>query len=116
MIIHYIFVLVSWNGQQTAVLYFHLDDVHVPEQVFMVKLLRMQKRPSFSATKDEICDVQNEPIVQKLFEDAIEVLRLAGVYEKDTGKVSALAFRLFHFFICTPSIKDLENMRGGGSL
>lgn len=97
MIIHYIFVLVSWNGQQTAALYFHVDDVHVPEQVFMVKLLRMQKRPSFSATKDEICDVQNEPIVQKLFEDAVEVLRLAGAYEKDTGKVSALAFRLFHF-------------------
>ena len=48
----------------------------------------MQKRPSFSATKEEICDVQSEPIVQKLFEDAIEVLRLAGAYEKDTGKLT----------------------------
>ena len=60
----------------------------------MVQLLRMQKRPSFSATKEEICDVQNEPIVQKLFEDAIEVLRLAGAYEKDTGKLSALVWLL----------------------
>lgn len=62
----------------------------------MVILLRMQKRPSFSATKEEIGDIQNEPIVKKLFEDAIEVLRLAGAYEKDTGKPSALAFGLFH--------------------
>ena len=45
----------------------------------------MQKRPSFSATKEEICDVQIEAIVQKLFEDAIEALRLAGAHEKDTG-------------------------------
>ena len=62
----------------------------------------MQKRPSFCGTKEEICDFQNEPtgIVQKLFEDAIEVLRLAGAYEKDklTGKVSAVDFRQFHFF------------------
>ena len=55
--------------------------------MFMVKLLRMQKRPSLSATQEEISDVQNEPIVQKLFEDAIEVLRLAGAYEKDSGKL-----------------------------
>jgi len=48
----------------------------------------MQKRPSFSETKEEICDFQNEPIVQKLFEDAIEVLRLAGANEKgiDIGR------------------------------
>ena len=63
----------------------------------MVELLRMQKRPSLSATQEEICDVQNEPIVQKLFEDAIEVLRLAGAYEKDSGKLSGLAFGPFHF-------------------
>jgi len=53
----------------------------------------MQKPPSFSATKEEICDVQNEPIVKKLFEDAIKVLRLAGAHEKDTqpGNLIVLA-------------------------
>lgn len=66
--------------EQTAVLHFHACDVYDK----VVKLLRMQKPPSFSATKDEICDVQNEPFLQKLFEDAIKVLRLAGAHEKDT--------------------------------
>ena len=66
--------------EQTAVLHFHAYDV--PDNV--IKLLRMQKPPPPSVTKEEICDVQNEPIVQKLFEDAIKVLRLAGAYEKDT--------------------------------
>ena len=66
--------------EQTAVLHFHAYDV--TDNV--IKLLRMQKPPPPSATKEEICDVQNEPIVQKLFEDAIKVLRLAGAYEKDT--------------------------------
>lgn len=104
MISHYRFVLVSRCGQQTAVL-FHSDDVpaNLDSKVFMIYLLRMQKRPLFSETEEDISDPQNDPIVQKLFEDAIEVLRLAGAYEKDTGKVSAL--RLFSF--TTPKIKIL---------
>ena len=75
--------------EQTAVLHFHVDDVLDN----VIKLLRMQKPPSFSATKEEICDVQNEPIVKKLFEDAIKVLRLAGAHEKDTqpGNLIVLA-------------------------
>ncbi len=48
--------------------------------------LKMQKRPSISETKEDICDIQNDLVVQKLFEDAIEVLRLAGADEKATGK------------------------------
>lgn len=104
MISHYRFVLVSRCGQQTVVL-FHSDDVpaNLDSKVFMIYLLRMQKRPLFSETEEDISDLQNDPIVQKLFEDAIEVLRLAGAYEKDTGKVSAL--RLFSF--TTPEIKIL---------
>lgn len=62
----------------------------------MIQLLRMQKRPSFSATKEEICDVQNEPILQKLFEDAKEVLRLAGAYEKDTLSVEFSSSEVSH--------------------
>lgn len=97
MISHYRFVLVSRCGQQTAVL-FHSDDVpaNLDSKVFMIYLLRMQKRPLFSETEEDISDLQNDPIVQKLFEDAIEVLRLAGAYEKDTGK---LKFRPLGFFL-----------------
>ena len=51
----------------------------------------MQKRPSSVATDQEISDIQNDPVLQKLFEDAIEVLRLAGA-DKGTnfGKLSGL--------------------------
>ena len=54
----------------------------------------MQKRPSFSVTKEEISDIQNEPIVQKLFEDAMKVLRLAGADDEPTGKVATLTLYL----------------------
>ena len=105
MISHNRFVLVSRCGQQTAVPYFH----DVPEnwnvKVFMVKLLIMQKRPSLSATKEEICD---EPIVQKLFEDAIEVLRIAGAYGKDTGKHSAILGHSIPLLL----IEDQGNLKG----
>lgn len=46
----------------------------------------MQKRPSIFEKEKEISDIQSNPVVQKLFEDAIEVLRLVGADEKATGK------------------------------
>ena len=46
----------------------------------------MQKRPSICEKEEEISDVESDPVVQKLFEDAIEVLRLVGADEKTTGK------------------------------
>ena len=47
----------------------------------------MQKRPSFCEKEEEISDIQSDAVVQKLFEDAIEVLRLVGADEKSTGKI-----------------------------
>ncbi|KAL9952504.1 hypothetical protein ACROYT_G039771 [Oculina patagonica] len=44
----------------------------------------MQKGPPVSEARKEISDIQNNPVVQKLFEDAIEVLRLAGADKKAT--------------------------------
>ena len=47
----------------------------------------MQKQPSISEAKEEISDLQNDPLLQKLFDDAVEVLRLAGAEEKATGNI-----------------------------
>ena len=46
----------------------------------------MQKIPPSSATDQEISGLQYDPAIQKLFKDAIEVLRLAGADEIATGK------------------------------
>ena len=54
----------------------------------------MQKQPSISVTQEEISDIQHDPVIQKLFEDAIEVLRLAGADDREkataTGKTISL--------------------------
>lgn len=57
--------------------------------------MRMQKVPSSSATDEEISEIQNDPEVQKLFQDAKEVLRLAGAEENATGKCAY--YYLFQF-------------------
>ena len=46
----------------------------------------MQNFPSSSAPDQQVSDIQNDPVIKKLFEDAIEVLRLAGADENTTGK------------------------------
>jgi len=45
----------------------------------------MQNIPSSSAPDQQVSDIQNDPVIKKLFEDAIEVLRLAGADENTTG-------------------------------
>ena len=46
----------------------------------------MQKIPPSSGTDQEISGLQYDPAIQKLFKDAIEVLRLSGADENATGK------------------------------
>ena len=46
----------------------------------------MHKTSSNSGTDQEISGLQYDPAIQKLFKDAIEVLRLAGADENATGK------------------------------
>ena len=46
----------------------------------------MQTIVSSSATDQEISDLQQDPAIQKLFKDAIEVLRFVGADENATGK------------------------------
>ncbi|KAJ7357810.1 hypothetical protein OS493_022620 [Desmophyllum pertusum] len=48
----------------------------------------MQKQPSISVTQEEISDIQHDPVIQKLFEDAIEVLRLAGADDHEKATVT----------------------------
>lgn len=84
---------------------FHLASRQRPvrwtSKCFMIlELLKMQKRPSISETKEEISDLQNDPLLQKLFEDAVEVLRLAGADEKATGNIKmVLLLTTYHTFV-----------------